>query len=61
MLTYMLGCSIGTSAAQPPSAKSPIIATAARMIRGSPKWNVVVAYQQWLNGERFQPGAAKIR
>jgi hypothetical protein len=32
----MLGCSIGTSAAQPPSANSPIIATNARMIRDSP-------------------------
>src|ERR1700730_12681986 len=53
MLAYMLGCSTGaTSAAQPPSANSPRIATAARMIRSSPTVRVVVAYQPWLNGER---------
>src|SRR5438477_12399793 len=57
MLRYMLGCSIGASAAQPQSANKPMIATAARIINKFPcqhraVWTAVVAYQQWLNGER---------
>src|SRR3982074_315127 len=53
MLAYIDGCSIvATSPAQPPSARSPIMATIARMIRKFPRIDAVVAYQPWLNGER---------
>src|SRR5438067_9460500 len=57
MLRYMLGCSIGASAAQPQIANKPMIATAARIINKFPcqhraVWTAVVAYQPWLNGER---------
>src|ERR1700679_3133825 len=52
MLRYIAGCSVdGASAAQPPSASSPIMAIIARFIL-FPRFGGVIAYQPWLNGER---------
>src|ERR1700721_936953 len=54
MFKYMVGCSLGASAARPPSTDSPIIATQARINGTSPDRSegAVVARQPWLKGER---------